>query len=259
MPRENGTIQSIDRAIQLLESLAGRGGRAALSELAQDAGLSRSTVHGLLATMKKRGFVAQDPDGNYILGLKLFELGSLAVTRLDLRAVAAPFLQGLVDEFQETVHLVLSDGLDVVYIDKRESLQSMRIVSQVGLRLPAYCTGVGKAILAFKDKAELDQLLASVTLKPWTQHTITDKAQLLACLREIRSQGYALDNEEIIEGLRCVGVPIRDYSGQVIAALSVSGPSVRMEPARVERIIPAVVAAAGEISQQLGYRESKRY
>jgi DNA-binding IclR family transcriptional regulator len=161
----------------------------------------------------------------------------------------------LVDRFQETVHLVIADGLDVVYIDKRESLQSMRIVSQVGLRLPAYCTGVGKAILAFIDEAELDRLLAGARLKSFTPHTITDKRMFKQHLQEVKRCGYALDNEEIIQGLRCVGAPIRDYSGKVVAALSVSGPSVRMGPARIEEIILATVQAAAEISHQLGYLE----
>ncbi len=256
MATQNGTIQSVDRAIMLLERLASRGGSASLADLARDIELSPSTVHGLLATLRQHGFVGQDANGRYILGIKLFELGSLVVARLDLRAVAGPILQRLLDRFQETVHLVVGDGPDVVYIDKRESMQSMRIVSQVGARLPAFCTGVGKSILAFKSETELAELLDNMTLQPWTRHTITDKEQFKAHLREVRSRGYALDNEEIIEGLRCVAAPIRDYSKQVIAALSVSGPSVRMDSDKINEIIPAVVEATAEISRQLGYPES---
>lgn len=239
----------------ILELLAKRGGCASLAELSQGLGLSRSTVHGLLATMKRRGVVAQEFNGHYALGIRLFELGTMAVSRLDLRTIAGPILQQLVDEFQETVHLVVGDGLDVVYIDKRESPRSMRIVSQVGHRLPAYCTSMGKAMLAFKPKEELEELLARAELQPWTQNTITDKEQLKAHLQEVRRRGYALDNEESFDGLRCVGAPIRDHSTQVIAALSIAGPSVRLESDRIKEIIPAVVEAAAEISHQLGYRE----
>lgn len=239
----------------ILEQLADCGGSASLSDLARNLGLSRSTVHGLLATMRQWGFVTQDSNGHYALGIKLFELGTLAVSRLDLRVIAGPILQRLVDEFNETVHLVVGDGLDVVYIDKRESPQSMRIVSQVGRRLPAYCTSVGKAMLAFLPEQELDELLARVELQPWTHNTITDKEQLKAHLREVRRRGYALDNEEIFEGLRCVGAPIRDHLKQVVAAVSVAGPSVRLAPDRISGIIPAVVKAATEISHQLGWRE----
>ncbi|MEJ2352496.1 MAG: IclR family transcriptional regulator [Anaerolineales bacterium] len=255
MTRQSGTIQSVERAIMILEQLADCGGSASLSDLARSLGLSRSTVHGLLATMRQRGFVTQDSNGHYALGIKLFELGTLAVSRLDLRVIAGPILQRLVDEFNETVHLVVGDGLDVVYIDKRESPQSMRIVSQVGRRLPAYCTSVGKAMLAFLPEEELDELLTGVEMQPWTHNTITEKEQLKAHLREVRRRGYALDNEEIFEGLRCVGAPIRDHLKQVVAAVSVAGPSVRLGPDRISEIIPAVVKAATEISHQLGCRE----
>jgi DNA-binding IclR family transcriptional regulator len=217
-------------------------------------GLSRSTVHGLLATLRQHSLLSQDAGGHYVLGVKLFELGMAAVSRLDLRTVAGPVLERLADEFQETVHLVINDGLDVVYIDKRESPQSIRIVSQVGHRLPGHCTGVGKAMLAFKPKAELEKLLAGVELERYTGNTITDKDQLKAELELVRQSGYALDNEEIIDGLRCVAAPIRDHTTQVVAALSVSGPSMRMKPEKVERVIPAVVQAVADISQQLGYR-----
>lgn len=255
MARQSGVIQSVDRAALILARLAGRGGCASLADLARDLELSRSTVHGLLATLRRHGLIAQDEDSRYVLGLKLFEWGSVAVSRLDLRKVAGPVLERLVDQFHETVHLVLSDGLDVVYIDKRESPQSMTIVSQVGHRLPAYCTGVGKAMLAFKPEAELDELLAEVVLRPRTKNTITNKTALKSHLAEVRACGYALDNEEIIEGLRCVAAPIRDHTGQVVAALSVSGPSVRLSAKKIGQVIPAVMKGAADISHRLGFRQ----
>lgn len=256
MARQSETIQSVDRAVAILERLAECGGSASLSDVARDLNLNRSTVHGLLSTMRHRDIVAQDADGHYALGIKLFELGTVAVSRLDLRTVAGPLLQQLVDEFQETVHLVVGDGLDVVYIDKRESQRSMRIVSQVGHRLPAYCSAVGKAMLAHKSPEELEELLAGEELEPLTRNTITDKEQLKEHLRKIRERGYALDDEEIFEGLRCVAAPIRDHTGQVVAALSVAGPSVRLRPTRINDIVPAVIEAGREVSYQLGYRES---
>ena len=255
MATRERTVQSVDRALALLERLASRGGSASLSDLARDLGLSKSTVHALLATMRAWGVVSQEADGLYVLGIRLFEWGTAAVSRLDLRTAAGPVLERLMDQFQETVHLVVGDGLDVVYIDKRESPRSMRIVSQVGRRLPAYCTAVGKAMLAFRPEEELERLLEGATLQPWTPNTITDKEALKAHLAEVRRRGYALDNEEIIEGLRCVGAPIRDHSGQVVAALSVAGLSVRLGPERIAEVIPAVVEAAAEISHRLGYRE----
>lgn len=251
--RPDGMIQSVDRAMQLVERLAQRGGCAPLSDLARDLGLNRSTVHGLLATLQQHGIVSQDAHRNYVLGIKLFELGQRAVSRLDLRSAAGPVLQRLVDQFQETVHLVLGDGLEVVYIDKRESPQSMQIVSRIGQRLPAYCTAVGKAILAFRPEAELDHQLETATLVPMTHNTITNKQELKAHLRQVRQQGYALDREEIAEGLRCVAAPIWDYTNQVVAAMSISGPSVRMTQEKIERAISAVCQGAADISRQLGY------
>lgn len=257
MATRERTVQSVDRAMALLERLASRGGSASLSDLARDLGLSKGTVHALLATLRAWGAVSQEADGLYVLGIRLFEWGTAAVSRLDLRTAAGPVLERLVDQFQETVHLVVCDGLDVVYIDKRETPRSMQIVSQVGRRLPAYCTAVGKAMLAFKPEEELERLLEGTTLQPWTRNTITDKDALKAHLEEVRQRGYALDNEEIIEGLRCVGAPIRDHSGQVMAALSVAGPSVRLAPERITEVIPAVVEAAAEISHRLGYRDKE--
>lgn len=253
LARPNGLIQSVDRALLLLEALAARGGCASLSDLARELGLGRSTVHGLLATLRAHGFVSQDETGSYVLGLRLFELGNIAVFRLDLRIVARPFLQRLVDQFQETVHLVVGDGFYVVYIDKRESPQSMQIVSRIGQRLPTYCTAVGKAILAFKQPAEMERLLSHNTLEAFTPNTITDLDRLKAHLDSVRQQGYALDQEEIALGLRCVGAPIWDYTGHVVGALSISGPAVRMQGEKLSQAISSVLAATSEISRKLGF------
>jgi DNA-binding IclR family transcriptional regulator len=255
--RPENLIQSVDRALQLLQELAELGGCAPLSTLARQMGLSRSTVHGLLATLRYHGMVSQDDHGNYVLGIRLFELGYQAVSRLDLRIAAGPILQKLVDEFMETVHLVVSDGLYVVYIDKCESQQSMQIVSRIGQRLPAYCTAVGKAILAFKPEDELDRLLAEAPLIPMTRNTITDPQILKKHLLQVHLQGYALDQEEIAEGLRCAGAPIFDYTDQVVGAVSISGPSVRMNDEKIAQAVQAVLRAAREISHRLGYGGQK--
>jgi DNA-binding IclR family transcriptional regulator len=255
--RPDNLIQSVDRALLLLQELAELGGCAPLSTLARQMGLSRSTVHGLLATLRYHGMVSQDDHGNYVLGIRLFELGYQAVSRLDLRIAAGPILQKLVDEFMETVHLVVSDGLYVVYIDKRESQQSMQIVSRIGQRLPAYCTAVGKAILAFRPEDELDRLLAEAPLIPMTRNTITDPQILKKHLLQVHLQGYALDQEEIAEGLRCAGAPIFDYTGQVVGAVSISGPSVRMNDEKIAQAVQAVLRAAREISHRLGYGGQK--
>jgi IclR family KDG regulon transcriptional repressor len=234
------------------------GGEAPLKEISQQVGLSKSTTHGLLATLESRGLVGHSPSGAYTLGLRLIELGNAAVERLDLRSQASDVLRDLVKVFDETVHLVTLDGSDVVYIDKVEGTQSMRIVSRVGGRLPAACTGVGKAILANLDAVRLERILDAAELPPFTRNTITDKAKLLEHLMDVRRRGHAIDDEEISEGLRCVAAPIFDHTGSCIGALSISGPSVRIGPARVEDMIPVVCQAAATVSTRLGFKLEMR-
>lgn len=254
MEREGALIQSVVRAFDILEALSNAGGEASLKEISQRTGLNKSTAHGILVTLHAKGYVGQARNGWYTLGLRLIELGNAAVARLELRSQAQDVLRELSDQFQETVHLVTRDGTDVVYVDKVESPQSMRIVSQVGLRLPAVCTGVGKAILAHMPDQETERLLEQVQLKEFTSNTITDKEKLIAHLSEVRARGYALDDEEIMVGLRCVAAPIFDHTGACVGALSVSGPSIRMGPGRIASMIPAVCEAGRRISQRLGYQ-----
>lgn len=246
-------IQSVDRAITLLEALDAAGGEMSLVGLCREAQLSKSTAYGLLSTLQHRGLVGRTVGGAYTLGLRLFELGSSAVARLDLRVQATDVLREMALRFGETAHLVTRDGADVVYIDKVESEHSMRIVSQVGQRLPATCTGVGKAILANLPEQQLDALLSATDLQRFTKNTITDKTLFRAHLRDVKQRGYSIDDEEIFDGLRCVAAPIFDHTGACIGALSLSGPSVRIGLSRISDMIPAVCAYAQKVAQRLGY------
>lgn len=212
-------------------------------------------MFGLLNTLSQRGYLEKNPEtGRYRLGLRVFEVGSTVLDRMDLPALAGPILQRLVERHEETVHLVVRDGGYVVYIAKRESPRSMRIVSQVGRRLPCHCTGVGKALLAYLPEEELEALVRENGLARYTRNTITDMAALRAELAKIRAQSYAMDNEEIEEGLRCVAAPVRNHTGKVVAAMSVAGPSSRMTPERVSEIIESVKAASWELSHRLGFK-----
>lgn len=249
---ESGQIRSVSRACEILEALYRAGGEAPLKEISQYTALNKSTAHGILATLEHERFVVRTSNGAYALGLRLLELGTAAVTRLDLRSQATEVLHNLVRRFGETVHLVTREGADVVYIDKVESSQSVRIVSQVGSRLPAVCTGVGKAILAVLPSDELERLLAGVELKPYTRNTITEMHRLREQLQEVRRRGYAIDDEEIVDGLRCVAAPIFNHTGSCVAALSLSGPSARMGFSRLGEMIPALCEGAAEVSRRLG-------
>lgn len=248
------TIQSIDRALNILECFSSGSQELGVTEISKLLGLHKSTAHGILITLEQRRYLEQNPEtGKYKLGLKLFELGNLVQDGMDLKLIAGPFLQRLVEEHGETVHLVIMDQGEAVYIDKRESPQSMRIVSQVGKRLPCHCTGVGKTLLAFLPEETLDAIIREKGLPRFTGNTITDPAVLKEHLRQVRRQGYAIDDQEITEGLRCVAAPIRNHTGNVVAAMSVAGPSIRMGPEKIGSIITSVTQAAEELSAKLGY------
>ncbi|MGB9662023.1 MAG: IclR family transcriptional regulator [Moorellaceae bacterium] len=253
---ETSQIRSVAKALRIIDVLAEARGELALHEIAGRLGLAKSTVHGLLSTLRDFGYVEQSVfTGKYKLGVRLFELGNIVAHGWDVRTVAAPYIQRLVDELGETVHLVVLDKGEVLYIDKRESRESLRIVSQVGMRLPAHCTGVGKVLLAFLPPSEVKRIIAARGLPRFTKNTITDLKTLEAELARVRAQGYAIDNEEIMDSLRCVAAPIRDHSGKVCAAMSVSGPVARLEGERLNLAIERVTKTAAEISAGLGYRE----
>ncbi|MEW8958638.1 HTH-type transcriptional regulator XynR [Moorella humiferrea] len=248
-------IRSVAKALTILDLLAAHQGDMSLGEIARALDLPKSTLHGLLATLRDFGYLEQSPfDGRYRLGVRLFEIGNIVANNWDVRKVAAPHIQKLVDELEETVHLVVLDKGEVLYIDKRESRQSLRIVSQVGMRLPAHCTGVGKVLLAYLHPSEVKRIIATKGLARYTRHTITDPRQLEAELAKIREMGYAVDNEEIMDSLRCVAAPIRNHNGKVCAAVSVSGPVARLEGEKFRLAVEQVVRTAAEISAGLGYR-----
>ncbi|WP_088552628.1 IclR family transcriptional regulator [Calderihabitans maritimus] len=250
----NVKVQAVARAISIIELLA-KAGEMSLGEIARELQLPKSTIHGLLSTLKEFEFIEQSPfSGKYKLGLRLFEIGSAVARNWDVRAVAAPYLQKLVDECCETVHLVVLDKGEVLYIDKRESRQSLRIVSEVGTRLPAHCTGVGKVLLAYSSPSEVRRIIAEKGLRRFTKNTITDPEKLAEDLARIRQQGYAVDNEEIMDSLRCVAAPIRNHEGRVIAAMSIAGPVARLSGERFQKMVKLVVETAHEISRALGYR-----
>lgn len=256
MERE-ARIQSVARALTIIDVMAEAGGELALNEIAGRLGLAKTTVHGLISTLKTFGYVEQSAfSGKYKLGVRLFEVGNIVSNGWEVRVVAVPYIQKLVEEMGETVHLVILDRYEVLYIDKRESSGSLHIASQVGMRLPAHCTGVGKVLMAYLSPQERHQIIKTRGLPRFTRNTLTDPVALEAELEKIKKQGYAVDNEEIMDSLRCVAAPIRDQSGKVISALSVSGPVSRMQGERFEKALRLCVATAAEISANLGYREN---
>ncbi len=251
-------VQVLDRALAILQMLSAEGPDLSLSEISTKLGLHKSTVHRLIMVLERHKLVERNSDnGRYRLGLKLFELGTKAVSKLDLRGRARPVLERLVLETSETVHLCILDDTEVVYLDKVEPARSVRMASSVGRRNPAYCTAVGKAILAWLPEERVESIVRKHGLKAVTANTITSFLELKTELAAIRERGYAVDNEEIEEGVRCVGCVVRDFSGGPVAAISVSGPAFRVTQEKVKGISRPVVAAANALSAELGFKQSK--
>lgn len=245
-------VQALERAFMLLDVLGQR--EAGVSELARATGLHKATVHRLLQTLLHVGAVEVGAEkGRYRLGLRLLELGGRVLARFDLREVAGPHLARFRDESRLTVHMAVLDGPDVVYIEKLDSPTSIHMASTVGTRFPAYCTALGKAILAFLPGQELEAVLARTRFAARTPRTITSAEVLRQHLATVRSRGYAVDDSENEEGIRCVGAPVFAYTGKVVAAISASGPIFSVTPERVPELGQQVAQVAGAISRAMGY------
>ena len=252
---ETKKIQSVSRALAILEFLAAYRNGEKLTVISHELGLHKSTTHSLISTLESAGYVQQDQTtAKYSLGLKLFELGQVVHDNMDLRNIAMPFLEELAKEFSETVHLaVLSKG-EVVYIDKVDTSRSIRIGSQIGGRNAAYCTGVGKVLLAGLSDNELTDILRFMKLEKFTANTIVDKEILRKLLVQVRNNGFAVDQGEIEDGLSCTAAPIKNHRGKVIAGISVSGPTSRMQTENSNELTKEVMETALQISRRLGYK-----
>jgi IclR family transcriptional regulator, KDG regulon repressor len=247
--------QVLDRVVSILDCFRPEQTDLRLVDIASATGLHKSTLYRLLEAMRAHGLVGVDADtGRYHPGLKLFEIASLAAGRFALERHSHPTLENLATISGETAHLCILDGSDVVYIAKVECTRTLRIPSAVGQRNPAYCTGVGKAILAFLTRDQVETYIATTPFERFTHKTLTKASELKTNLRQIAIQGYAVDDQEREDGVRCVAAPIRDHAGSVIAAISIAGPSLRVTKERVAELASCVMEAAHEISTSLGYR-----
>ncbi len=252
-------VQVLDRAVAILQVLADAQNDLALVEIAERLDLHKSTTHRLLMVLEQHRLVRKNGNnGRFALGLRLFDLGSQAVARLRLREQARPFLERLVHDTGETAHIGVLDDGEIVSIANVEGPRTVRTPSTVGRRTAVHCSAVGKAVIAFLPQPALEETLARRPLRPFTSKTLVTRTALLADLRQVRVRGYAIDNEEIEKGLRCVGAPVRDYSDEVIAALSIAGPAFRITMDRIPVLARSVRQLAQDLSAQLGYRGSGR-
>lgn len=247
-------VQSVERAISILKCFTSKKTELKLSEIASELGLNISTVHGIVMTLKQNGLLEQSEEyQKYRLGYSLIELGDRAAKSLDILRLSLPIIKPLGARIVETVHIATLDQLEVIYIQKEESTQSMRIYTTIGSRNPAHCTGVGKAMLAHLDAEVLESIIPE-KMDRFTANTLTLKSELIKELATIRANGYAIDNEEITEGLTCVAAPIFDHLGRASYAISISGPTLRMTREKMREAIELIQPAAAELSHRLGFR-----
>jgi DNA-binding IclR family transcriptional regulator len=250
-----GKVQSVDKALLILKLLADKGREMKLTEISDELDINKSTLHGIISTLKYHGYVDQDgKTQKYRLGLYLIELGEIAARSLDIINITSPIIEQVSQKLSETVHIASLDNFEVIYVNKRESNQSMRIFTSIGSRNPAYCTGVGKAILAFMDEDKINDLIPE-KLEKLTPNTITDRQEFIKALKKVKEIGYAYDKEEFSAGLTCVAFPIFDSNGDPKYSISVSGPTVRMTEEKIGEAIKILKKASIEISRNIGYKD----
>ena len=249
----NQLIASAAGTLEVLEVLSGADGALALGDVAQATGRPKGTVHRMLATLVNTGFAARDPaTGRYRPTLKLWRLGASAVRDLELTRVAMPTLEKLMVDAGETVHLAVLDPSDgIVYVSKVDSPQSLRVQTRIGQLNPAYCTATGRVLLAFN--MEVAERVLDGKLAARTPKTVTDPRRIRSALEDVRMKGYAVTRGENHPELAGIAAPVRDHSGEVIAACGLGIPAFRMDRAHIERSIPLVLAAGAEISRNLGH------
>jgi len=256
--------QSLERGLRILSEFAANGPVLGIADLARAVDLNRSTTHRYVATLTSLGFLQQDPDTRkYSLGPRVVDLGFAAISSMEITGVAASHLQALSDETGCAASMAVLDGADIVYVERRRSRRTAGVAVDlnlhVGSRLPAYCTSMGKVLLAYREPAALRALLDRMDLARRGPKTITVREQLVAALGKVRQAGFAVNDEELAPGLRSIAAPIRDRSGHVVAAINVAV-HLTTWTASVDSVVSRLGGplrrTAGEISHQLGYRSN---
>ncbi|HEV7205404.1 MAG TPA: IclR family transcriptional regulator [Jatrophihabitans sp.] len=253
-------LSSVRNAARLLKVFRSRERELGVSELARRLGLGKSSVHRVLTTLVAEGLVEQNPaTGNYRLGIVMFELGEAVRVHMDLHAAAGPVLAALREQTRESCQVGILDGCDVVYVDRLESPQTLRLFTETGRRVPVNCTSSGKVLLAHLDDDELGRVLAVAPMAALTPRTITDRDRLADELATVRRRGFAEAVEERELGVVSIAVPIRDTEGEVVAALSIGAPLARLGPSARRRLVPVLVEAGEAASRRLGWSPEAQF
>jgi DNA-binding IclR family transcriptional regulator len=244
-------INSLEKGLRVLELLAEKQ-ELTVTKVAEALGINRAGSHRFLATLRELGYVRKNEDSRYQLTFKILELGMKFANRFEVRRVARPFMQELCEMFNETVNLGFWDGEIVVHLDRVESREILRMELGLGSRAPAYCTGLGKAVLAHLPEEERKRFLKGIKLVGYTPNTITERKKLLQELESVREKGYAMDNEELAMGLRCIAAPVFDYTGFPRYAISIAGPASRMTDPITRKMEKEVRRVCSSLSKALG-------
>lgn len=242
---------SLEKGLALIELLAKSETPLGVTQIANRLATGKSGIHRILQMMKATGWIRQTPKSEYECTLKLWELGLRQIERIDLRRLAAPYMRELASATQESIHLSILDGTDVLYLDKLDSPQAIRAYTHIGGRAPAYCVATGRALLAHANEAAVTA--ATHNMESFTTLTVTSPQKLRNELQQVRNRGYAINRGEWRGGVRGLAAPIFDASAHAIAAIGVAGPGERMTDASMRTYAPLVVAAARRISRDLGF------
>lgn len=248
-------VQVLDRAFDIIELLSLEKDGLGVTEIGNRIGLHKSTVHRILLAMTERGYIEKSQTkGVYKIGLKLIEVSSVYLNNVELKTEARPYLWELTSKLSQPTHLAILDGNECVYIDKVEVQNSIRLYSHIGYRIPVYCSALGKSLLSGFSDAQLDDILSKYNLKSFTDTTITDKDELVLQIKQVRSKGWSIDNEEHEAGVRCLAAPIFDYRRMVVAAVSITGPASIFRQENDEATGLLIRETALKISNRLGYK-----
>ncbi len=255
-PRQHSTLSSVRNAARLLKEFSRGNRELGVTELSRRLGIGKSTAHRLLTTLAEERLLEQDPHtGAYRLGLAMYELGASVSLHTDLHVACIPVIDQLATATRETVQVAVLDGREVVYVERRDSPQALRIFGRIGHRNDAYCTSTGKVLLAFLPPEQLEAVLDGWVLTPRTKYTIKTIPALRRELEIVRNRGWAENLNEVEIGVASVAAPVRNGLGEVVAAISVAGPLQRLSPDSLKRLARTTNEAGMAISRRLGYRD----
>jgi DNA-binding IclR family transcriptional regulator len=257
-PQGTYKVQALDRAFAVLDLLGESETPLGLAQVASSLQLHKSTAHRFLMVLERHHMVERTTNGKFRLGLRLFDFGNRAIEQYDLRERALPHLRRLVTETEETAHLCILEQARVIYIDKLEPARSVRMITRIGASNPVHCTSVGKAMLAFLPEERINDIIRRIRFERFTHRTIGTAEALRTEIEKTRRRGYAVDDEELEEGLRCIAVPVLDAQRYPVAAVSVSGPSFRVTAQKLPSIANHLLQCVRGISLDMGFISANR-